>query len=184
MDAQIERHQPLITSRLVFAPKAFPPPPIITARKEFPSISVPQKHRRSATPEIRIPRKTPKRRHATLKSASTPNRRGASVAFEDDVDSESSLSSLSDESDELESEEGVGKKIPKPPGQPGRPQSGGYNLQNELGWNDMTYQSILVSLINVLQSILKKKLTESGAKTGEDEVRHRKKFQWTRYEKN
>ena len=39
----------------------------------------------------------------------------------------------------------VSTKVPKPPGTVGRPQSGGYNLQDKLGWNDTTYQSILVS---------------------------------------
>jgi hypothetical protein len=40
MDNQIEHHLPLITSRLVFAPKIFLAPPTITNRMEFPSISI------------------------------------------------------------------------------------------------------------------------------------------------
>ena len=57
---------------------------------------------------------------------------------------------------ELDSEED-GTKVLKPPGTVGRPQSGGYNLQDKLGWNDTTYQSILVSFCyNVLRSIMKK----------------------------
>ena len=166
MDAQIERHQPLITARLVFAPKTFPPPPIITARMEFPSINVPQHHQRSPTPEI-----TPKRRHTTPKStysmdvdlettprrAATPTRhpmpkdtqrsRGASVTFQDNIDLESPLTTLT-ESDEEDGE--INEKIPKPSGTVGRPQSGGYNLQEKLTWNDRTYQSIMVSLLNAL----------------------------------
>jgi hypothetical protein len=109
------------------------------------------------------------------------------VAFGKGVaeDKGSPLTSISDESDGLESEEdgNVSTKVPKPPGTVGRPQSGGYNLQDKLGWNDTTYQSILVSLINVLRSILKK-LTESGAQTGKDEVRHCKEFSWTGSKKN
>ena len=65
MDAQIERHQPLITARLVFELKASSPPPIISARMEFPSISVPQQYERSPTPEIKTSSEyssTPKRR--------------------------------------------------------------------------------------------------------------------------
>lgn len=102
-------------------------------------------------------------------------------------DMESPLTPMADENNGLDSEldsEEDGTKVPKPPGTVGRPQSGGYNLQNELGWNDMTYQSILVSFCyNMLRSILKK-LTESGPQTGKDEVKHCKKFPRTRYEKN
>ncbi|KAF8817371.1 hypothetical protein BYT27DRAFT_7039951, partial [Phlegmacium glaucopus] len=36
------------------------------------------------------------------------------------------------------------KKILKPQGEAGRPQSGGYNLQEKLDWNDRTYESIIV----------------------------------------
>jgi hypothetical protein len=205
MDDQIERHQPLITARLIFGPKAFPPPPIIAARMEFPFISVPQQHERSPTPEIRTPRKhslAPKRQHPTSKIASTSNRsstprrhtvdlqttpRRAStphVAFEDYVDPGSPLTDLPDE-DEHESEEDgeVSKKIPKPAGSAGRPQSGGYNLQDKLTWNDITYESIMVSLLNVLGSMLTK-LTGSYTQTGKDEIRHHKKFPWTGYEEN
>ena len=76
--------------------------------------------------------------------------RGTSVVFMN-IDSDASqikngdfgspLSSLSDdECNELESEdEEVNTKIPKPPGEAGHPHSGGYNLQDKLGWNDRTY---------------------------------------------
>ena len=75
------------------------------------------------------------------------------VAFENG-DLESPLSSLSDEDNELESENGeVSRKIPKLPGEAGHLQSGGYNLQDELGWNDRTYESILVSLPKVLHKV-------------------------------
>ena len=74
------------------------------------------------------------------------------MAFDDNMGSP--LSGLSDE-DELESEEDVGtrKKIPKPPGEAGRPQSGGYNLQEKLNWNDRTYDSIVVSLLNTFDGV-------------------------------
>ena len=171
MDAQIERHQPLITARLVFRPKTFPPPPIITLRMDFPPISIVQQHERSPTPEIRTPRKhslTPKRpkigstpnrystpqrddtprptpKRASLPTIETRRSRGASVAFEGIG---SPLTEMSDDDDEPESEEGeeVRKKLPKPQGEAGRPQSGGYDLQDKLNWNDRTYESILVGL--------------------------------------
>ncbi|SJL08829.1 uncharacterized protein ARMOST_12200 [Armillaria ostoyae] len=34
------------------------------------------------------------------------------------------------------------KIIPKPPGEPGRPKSGGYNLEQALGWPDAIYQQV------------------------------------------
>lgn len=63
-----------------------------------------------------------------------------------DKDMGSPLMPTSDVNDGLDSEEdGVNTKVPKPPGMVGHPQSGRYNLQDMLGWNDTTYQSILVS---------------------------------------
>ena len=185
MDAQIDRHQPLITARLVFAPKVSPPPPIISARMEFPSISIPQQYERSPTPEVRPPRTTsrraatPARRptptpevrppRTTSRRAATPARRPTPINTqraenpEEDIDLDlgSPLTPTPGDSEELDSEEDgeSSTKVPKPSGMAGRPQSGGYNLQDKLGWNDTTYQRILVSLLNAsLRSILKKNL--------------------------
>ena len=162
MDAQIDRHQPLITARLVFAPKVSPPPPIISARMEFPSISIPQQYERSPTPEVRPPRTT-SRRAATPARRPTPiNTQRAENPEEDiDLDLGSPLTPTPGDSEELDSEEDgeSSTKVPKPSGMAGRPQSSGYNLQDKLGWNDTTYQRILVSLLNAsLRSILKKNL--------------------------
>jgi hypothetical protein len=88
-----------------------------------------------------------------------------------------------DENNGLHSEEDgkVSTKVPKPTRMVGRPQSGGYNLQDKLGWNDTTYQSILVSFV---KRVVKhsEKLIESGPQTGKDKVRHCKKFPRTGYE--
>lgn len=134
MDAQIQRHQPLITARLIFKPKVSSPPPTITAWMEFPPISVPSL--------------TTKKRLTTPKRAITPINTKRSVAFDNYLDLGSPLSPLPEEQDDLESEEDgeASKKIPKPPGVVGRPQSGGYNLQDMLQWNDRTYETIMVSL--------------------------------------
>jgi hypothetical protein len=69
-------------------------------------------------------------------------------ALENNGDLGSPLTALSDEDGDPESEENgeVNTKIPKPPGEAGRPQSGGYNLQDKLGWNDKTYESVIVSM--------------------------------------
>ena len=74
MDAQIESHQPLITPRIIFATKAFPPPPIITAWMEFPPFSIPQHHERSTTPAAPEECPSTPKRHTTPKHTSTPNR--------------------------------------------------------------------------------------------------------------
>ena len=99
------------------------------------------------------------------------------MAFENEMDTqfESPLTPTPGESDELESEEDreVSAKVRKPPGTVGCPQSGGYNLQDKLGWNDITYQSILVSLFKVSTCYKhSEKITDAGAQTGKDEVRH------------
>ena len=89
----------------------------------------------------------------TPKKCSTPRiSQGISVTLKDDGDVESPLTSLSDEDGELESEEDGevnSTKIPKPPGAAGHPQSGGYDLQEKLGWNDKTYESVIVSMSKV-----------------------------------
>ena len=89
----------------------------------------------------------------TPKRCSTPRiSQGISVTLEDDGDVGSPLTSLSDEDGELESEEDGevnSTKIPKLPGEAGCPQSGGYNSQEKLGWNDKTYESVIVSMSKV-----------------------------------
>lgn len=79
MDAHIERHQPLITARLIFAPKALPPPPIITARMEFPLFSIRQHgntRERSLTPARDTPNHAPTpKRHPTPQRDATPARK-------------------------------------------------------------------------------------------------------------
>jgi hypothetical protein len=131
MDAQIEAHLPLITQRITFAPKAFPPSAVITARMEFPAIVIKQY---DFTPPV------------------TPVPKN-SVIFDIDVDMDR-LSPLTDsepESDDLGNQNDLGAqngKIKKPRGGPGRPGGKGYNLQAELGWNDQTYESLVVSEFN------------------------------------
>ena len=59
MDAQIEIHLPLITHRITFAPKAFPPPAMITARMEFPAVTI--------SPRDLTPPPTPDPKTATIR---------------------------------------------------------------------------------------------------------------------
>ena len=140
MDAQIEGHLPLITHRITFAPKAFGPLPV-TARMEFPAITV---SHRDFTPPLSLDPgpDTGSRRGATPRREKTPSGqqgRENSVMFDDDI---RHLSPLTDNSED----DGVqSEKIMKPRGGSGRPGGKGYNLQTELGWNDRTYESVVVS---------------------------------------
>ncbi|PPQ93401.1 LOW QUALITY PROTEIN: hypothetical protein CVT25_004684 [Psilocybe cyanescens] len=80
----------------------------------------------------------------TQRRAPTPKR----VAFNEDMNVDSSDSQSGDEEDEedeLESGSELVKLIPKPKGEAGRPGSGGYNLQEELAWSERTYEAVVVS---------------------------------------
>jgi hypothetical protein len=99
------------------------------------------------------------------------------VASRSGVDEDMGSPLTTPTTDENDSEEDgkVSMKVPKPTGTVGRPQSGGYNLQDKLGWNDTTYQSILVSFVKRVAKH-SEKLIESGPQTGKDKVRHCKSF--------
>jgi hypothetical protein len=183
MDAQIENHLPLITSRIVFAPKVFSSPPSITPRMEFPSIHIEARddspvpeygghqQRRAGTPATTLKRAStpsssakahgsPRHSNAVGPSSAQVNR----VTFDENMDLDS-LSSLTDDEDmdvfeeteasEVEHDgEGAGEElIPKPKGEVGRPGRGGYNLFKALGWNQKTYDNVLVSKCGVYQGI-------------------------------
>src|SRR5271156_2683303 len=147
MDAQIEGHLPLITQRITFAPKVFPPPPVITARMEFPAVTI---SHRDFTPPLSLD-KTGSKRRATPRRETTPRpekipRRenttpGHSVTFDTYADP----GSLSPLTTDTEDEDDVSGKIRKPSGGSGRPGGKGYNLQIELDWNDLTYNNVVVS---------------------------------------
>jgi hypothetical protein len=98
-----------------------------------------------------------------------------------DEDMGSPLTTPTTDENDSEEDEKVSTKVPKPTGTVGRPQSGGYNLQDKLGWNDTTYQSILVSFVKRVAKH-SEKIIESGPQTGKDKVRHCKKFPRTGYE--
>ena len=146
MDAQIESHLPLITQRITFAPKAFPPSSVITARMEFPAITIKQY---DFTPPLTPDPKTTSQREATPRWEKTPITQKNSVNFDGDVDMDR-LSPLTEASEEETEDPGASSsaqngKIKKPRGGPGHPGGKGYNLQTELGWNDQTYESVVVS---------------------------------------
>lgn len=144
MDAQIESHLPLISHRITFAPKAFPPPAVITARMEFPAITI---SHRELTPPLTPDPKTASKDGGTPRQENTPNRQNGrkNSAMSDDNDI-GRLSPLTENSEGENSDYGAqNRKIKKPRGGPGRPGGKGYTLQTELGWSDQTYERVVVS---------------------------------------
>src|SRR5271154_1780514 len=117
-DAQIESPLPLITQRITFAPKSFPPPPVITARMEFPMITV---SHRDFTPPLStdLDPKAGSRHRATPRREKTPlsgqKRREHSVMFDDEMDT-GPLSPLTES--ETEDDSVQNGKIKKPRGGP------------------------------------------------------------------
>lgn len=155
MDAHLEKHLPLITARLVFAHRALPPPPTITQRMSFPLIDTYARSRETTprpleqanttpttpnTPSIRIivPRKV-----NVVRSSEAPSQQ--EVLF---VSSGSSSNSDNEEMN-VDDDDDDGpfprKLIMKPKGDATRPGRGGYSLNEALGWNQKTYDSVLVS---------------------------------------
>jgi hypothetical protein len=93
---------------------------------------------RDATRFSRAPRSLTPIPTTPSETAETLAQDRRAVRFSDSDDD--SLSSSSEDS----ATEAPGL-IPKPRGQAGRPQSGGYNLQETLGWSKRTYDSVIVS---------------------------------------
>ncbi len=66
-----------------------------------------------------------------------PGQNGVRFGVEED-DSQDEINVGEDEDGE--------NKISKPPGEPGRPRSGGYKLEDVLGWNEATFDAVRVSI--------------------------------------
>ncbi|KAF8583150.1 hypothetical protein K439DRAFT_1617709 [Ramaria rubella] len=57
-------------------------------------------------------------------------------------------SSVASSSSDLDSDDSDDEKIPKPAGEPGRPGRGGYNLQDALNWNPLTFKKLKVEVLH------------------------------------
>ena len=134
MDAQIKSHLPLIKKRITFAPKYFPPPPVITPRMEFLMINI-SHHDLTPPLSAETDPKTGSRHRATPRWQKAPlsgQIRQHSVMFDDEMDI-SPLCPLTSESKDDSIQSG---KIKRPYGRTGHPGGKGYNLQSKLDWND------------------------------------------------
>ncbi len=119
------RHLPLITCRIEFTPLAHTPRPSITACREF---TIAREH--SPSPPLIDP--------GSPSLSDTSDASDGSMHSDDDNPS----GSIVGDDDGVDDEDV--KIIPKPPGEPGRPKSGGYNLEQALGWPDAIYQQVIV----------------------------------------
>jgi hypothetical protein len=145
---------PVITARVNFTFNKFPPPPPITLRqsheKKIRLIN------RSRTPYTR-PRGLPSHRRHHRQTTPFDN---ADEYEESDATDESNLT----DSPESEDEPTLPvAKIPKPPGEAGRKNSGGFNLQEVLGWNDDKYKTFMVSYAFLLTQLLLTKAKSNGS---------------------
>lgn len=127
MDLRLNSHLPLITPRIEFSTLFQPrPPTTITPRIDFTDLWIGDN---SAVEDI------------------DPSDDENSVSMD--------LNSLESESDN-EMLSNNNRKIPKPLGAPGRPNSGGYNIENELrSWGPDKISQVMVGLkvLNMVQLI-------------------------------
>ena len=155
MALSVQSHQPLITTRIIFRYNELPPPPQITAREKYPP-NLRRRARQMLAPYQKRP--------VLFRSecSMSPGRNMSTVRFESSAPvehsvnlhlrSESPLSNLSDMSDNSgasDSNERGALLIPKPPGEAGRANSGGYNLQEKLGWDEKRFKEFTVSSCSV-----------------------------------
>jgi hypothetical protein len=126
----IKPHLPLITNRLEFKFNLLPPPPQITTHRDL-GAHIRRQARHNSAPYSRRPReKTPVRAQP--------------IRF--DLESDSSLSDLSCSEDGEDTAKSLSELIPKPLGEAGKVNSGGFNLEKELGWNKKRFSEFTVNL--------------------------------------
>jgi hypothetical protein len=126
MALRLHPHLPIITPRIEFSSLTqLRPPPTITPRLDFAEI---------------------------MESNSCSHAVNEVTPFEGDSDDEVSIAMDLDllESEPSDDEVSLNNrdiKIPKPPGEPGRPNSGGYNIENELcAWGADKTSQVMVSI--------------------------------------
>ncbi len=126
----IKSHLPLITTHVEFQFSVLSLPPPVTMRRDLGARIRRQVHHKSPYGRPRHIRK-----ETGAKSPSV-------VLDPTDLDSD-----LSDSESDSNDSEGCGNlnKIPKPSGEAGRTNSGGYNLERTLGWEEKRFATFTVS---------------------------------------
>jgi hypothetical protein len=118
----VKCHLPLITTRIEFQFNVLPPPPQITPRRDLGAVI--RRQARRATPYGRSNR------------GDTPIRAESPLTDIPDSDTDS----RSDDESRRSSH-----KISKPKGEAGKSNSGGYNLQDAMGWENEEFSTFTVS---------------------------------------
>jgi hypothetical protein len=125
----VKCHLPLITTRIEFQFNVLSPHPQITLRRDLGAVI--RRQARRATPYTRLnPRGVAVTAHRTAHRAESP----LTDMDSDDSDGESEQIMQS-------------HKILKPKGEAGKSNSGGYNLQDAMGWEDKEFTTFTVSQV-------------------------------------
>jgi hypothetical protein len=153
----IERHLPLISMRICFASQPAPPTSIITPRINLNGVTNRLKNNVAAvdhtdTTNVSGVTSKPKKRVVIRQPTDHSDVTGEDPSGEDldgEVSSSEGPPAPSDPEGSGESEVGGSEVedglICKPSGEPGRPRSGGYNLEDTLGWPKDAYEALVVS---------------------------------------
>jgi len=155
----VKCHLPLITTRIEFQFNILPPPPQITPRRNLGAVI--RRLARRPTPYTRSNQEdTPITTHHTDPPDSP---------LTDMTDSDADISGV--EETEMSSH-----KISKPKGEAGRSNSGGYNLQVAMGWEDGEFASQQKYIINEIGKKLDIKTCYSKQKREEHIIQTAKWF--------
>lgn len=142
-------HLPLISTNIRFEHKPLPPKPDITHRLNFA-----ERIRRAE--RVRFAATTPRLRTGGIRRArsttpsgpssvtSTPVGEGPAEITLDDLTSEPELTESESEGDSPDPDASSWRMIPKPAGEAGRRGSGGYSLEEALGWDKDKYAAMIV----------------------------------------
>lgn len=131
----IKCHLPLITTRIEFQFSVLPPPPQITPRRDLGAAI--RRQTRRATPYTRS------------------NQGATPITYHAESPLTEIEGSDSGDSDTGTSDTGISDKILKPKGEAGRKNSGGYNLQLAIGWEDEEFAKFTVSQVFHVPKITK-----------------------------
>ena len=133
MDLKLCPHLPIITPRIEFSSLSQSRPPMtITPRIDFAELWIMENNLGS---------------HAVSDAPSDDDSDEGSSDMDLDSDNEINEMLLDNKSNELLLDKNYYPKIPKPQGEPGRPNSGGYNIENELcAWSTDKISEVMVGL--------------------------------------
>ncbi|KAF8178734.1 hypothetical protein BJ912DRAFT_929879 [Pholiota molesta] len=173
MASPIKSHLPLISTRIEFKYDSLPAPPHVSARRDFTAIL--RKHfRQMSAPYSRNRDSSPMRSVRFRERSDSPvpisivkgSYGGPSIHPAQDIPaivpnvvrspdrSDSPLTDISDDFSEAGDRNEGHPAIVKPGGEPGRKNSGGYSLQDALGWDEKRFKAFIDLVNNKIQAKL------------------------------